>query len=498
MGSRFVNRLLVAGLLAGGLLAAAPLPGARAASPAAAVRPPVTWLRGDGNYTKASRTWRSIHLLVIHATEGPFWGSVAWLKDQHSYGSAHYIVARSGAIVQIVHRSDIAWHAGNPRVNRESIGIEHEGITDDPAGFTLAEYRSSARLTAWIARQARLPIDRAHIIGHSEVPDPLHRGSFGGYDNHTDPGRYWNWRLYLRLVRRYAFPQRFRPLQVKAAVPAEGRGYVAWHATTTGPRPKRVEFRVDGQLLWVDRLAPFAFAAARGLNTTLLRNGRHVLETRAIAGRRVALARHVIRVRNRPFELALRGLRRRQRVKGVVRIRVLPEGARATRVQLVLDGRKIGRDIRRPFALRWDTRRTVDGRHTVVVYARAADERLAKRRLTVTVKNRVPKVTPRPRPKPAPAPAPAPTVFGQSVSDGQSVEGVVDWQVQAANAVQVEFLVDGAARGSAAVAPFAYAWDASAEAGGEHVLTARAVGRDGRVAEASARVTVIATSPPAP
>ena len=114
-------------------------------------RPAVTWIRGDGSYTKASRTPRnhSITTIVIHATDGgSLTGNVWWLSGGHSHASAHYVVARDGSIVQLVHLSDIAWHAGNWKVNRHSIGIEHVGETYDPNGFTTAEYVSSARLVA--------------------------------------------------------------------------------------------------------------------------------------------------------------------------------------------------------------------------------------------------------------------------------------------------------------------------------------------------------------
>ena len=53
-------------------------------------------------------------------------------------------------------------------------------------------------------RRYDIPIDRQHIIGHADVPDPSHPGELGGSDHHTDPGPYWKWGYYLRLVRRYA------------------------------------------------------------------------------------------------------------------------------------------------------------------------------------------------------------------------------------------------------------------------------------------------------
>ena len=87
------------------------------------------------------------------------------------------MVARDGSIVQLVHLSDIAWHAGNGEVNAHSIGIEHVGETYDPAGFTTDEYRSSARLVAWLVRRYDIPVDRKHIIGHSQVPGPEQPGA---------------------------------------------------------------------------------------------------------------------------------------------------------------------------------------------------------------------------------------------------------------------------------------------------------------------------------
>ena len=173
-------------------------------------RPAVTWVRGDGSFTKASRGQKQIRTIVLHATDGgSLIGNVWWLSGGHSHASAHYVVARDGSIVQLVHLSDIAWHAGNWRTNVHSIGVEHVGETYDPAGFTTAEYTSSAKLVAWLVRRYSIPVDRKHIIGHSQVPDPKDPSLVGGADHHTDPGPHWRWDFYLNLVRRYAFPDRY-------------------------------------------------------------------------------------------------------------------------------------------------------------------------------------------------------------------------------------------------------------------------------------------------
>ena len=66
----------------------------------------------------------------------------------------------------------------------------YEGWIDRPAYFTDALYEESARLTAAVCDRYGIPKDRAHILGHYEVP---------GTD-HTDPGPNWDWTRYIRLV----------------------------------------------------------------------------------------------------------------------------------------------------------------------------------------------------------------------------------------------------------------------------------------------------------
>src|SRR5205085_1617333 len=144
---------------------------------------------------------------------------------------------------------DVAWHSGNRAVNLHSIGIEHVGETYGPDGFTRAEYVASARLVAWLVRRYDIPADRRHVVGHAEVPDPSHPGLVGGSSHHTDPGPHWKWGFYMRLVRRFAFPP---VLTLTTTLPATQplTGVVPWGAATAGIRATRVDFVVDGRVLW--------------------------------------------------------------------------------------------------------------------------------------------------------------------------------------------------------------------------------------------------------
>ncbi|MCX4627413.1 peptidoglycan recognition family protein [Streptomyces sp. NBC_01443] len=129
--------------------------------------------------------------IVVHVTQGSFASSVDAFKNPFHQASAHYMVGQDGRIEQMVREMDVAFHSGNRSMNERSLGIEHEGFVDRPQDFTEAMYAASARLAADICRRYGIPVDRTHIVAHSEVP---------GTD-HTDPGRHWDWDRYLGLVR---------------------------------------------------------------------------------------------------------------------------------------------------------------------------------------------------------------------------------------------------------------------------------------------------------
>lgn len=156
-----------------------------------------TWYGAySGNYTSASRpSSNPINKIIVHVTQGSWSSAINWFRDSRAQVSAHYTVRSSdGFIGQSVQEKDIAWHAGNWTYNQTSIGIEHEGYVSDPKWFTDAMYRSSARLSAYLCKKYRIPVDRSHIIGHNEVPGATH----------TDPGGNWNWTKYMSYVREYA------------------------------------------------------------------------------------------------------------------------------------------------------------------------------------------------------------------------------------------------------------------------------------------------------
>ena len=168
--------------------------------------PSARWFPASpSNYARADRPRSNrIRMIVVHVTEGSYGGSIQWFANPRARASAHYVVRSSdGQITQTVREKDIAWHAGNSAVNAQSIGIEHEAFESNCGWYTDAMYRSSAQLAAYLVEKYGIPIDRRHIIGHSEVPDPNGHG-YGGASHHTDPGPCWKWKKYISLVRTYA------------------------------------------------------------------------------------------------------------------------------------------------------------------------------------------------------------------------------------------------------------------------------------------------------
>ncbi|HUR01967.1 MAG TPA: N-acetylmuramoyl-L-alanine amidase [Nonomuraea sp.] len=152
---------------------------------------------GYGNHDTLNHP-RRIDYIVIHDTEGTYEGVPSMVHDP-KYVSWHYTIRSSdGHVAQHVRTKDIAWHSGNWDVNARSIGIEHEGyLAKGGTWYTEAMYIASAKLVKYLAAKHHIPLDRAHILGHDNVPgsNPTTVPSM-----HEDPGPYWDWAHYFDLL----------------------------------------------------------------------------------------------------------------------------------------------------------------------------------------------------------------------------------------------------------------------------------------------------------
>ena len=83
--------------------------------------------------------------------------------------------------------------------------------SDPGRWYTEIMYSKSAALVKWLANRYAVPLDRAHIIGHYQVPVSGSGGACattatncGGAGHHTDPGNGghgWQWDHFMSLVR---------------------------------------------------------------------------------------------------------------------------------------------------------------------------------------------------------------------------------------------------------------------------------------------------------
>lgn len=155
---------------------------------------------GDyGNHDLAFRP-RSPELthVIIHDTECSYEVALKLVTDPTYLAWNYTLRSSDGHIAQHLETKDIGWHAGNWYMNMHSVGLEHEGYAAQGySWYPEALYRTSARLTRHLCTRYGIPMDRAHIIGHDQVPG-LTTARIRGM--HWDPGPFWDWERYFELM----------------------------------------------------------------------------------------------------------------------------------------------------------------------------------------------------------------------------------------------------------------------------------------------------------
>ena len=117
----------------------------------------------------------------LDETAHPYFAKLRGLKV-----SAHFLIKRSGELMQFVSTKNRAWHAGESAfrdrqcVNDFSLGIELEGCDEEP--FASSQYQILGDLIRCLT--AHYPaIRRDNIIGHNDIA-PTRK---------TDPGPHFDW-----------------------------------------------------------------------------------------------------------------------------------------------------------------------------------------------------------------------------------------------------------------------------------------------------------------
>ena len=202
-------------LLPAVLAACAPLPAARA--------PAALW-QASPNFDQ-----RRPNFVILHQTTNASAATaLATLTDPQSRVSAHYLVGRDGAVMQLVDEASRAWHAGeswwggNTDLNSASIGIELDNTGDE----AFAEAQLVALLALLDELRTRYRIPPANFLAHGDIA-PARK---------VDPGRLFPWQ---RLA---------------------GQGFGLWCETLPPAAPSGFDPMLGLQALGYDIAAP---AAAR-------------------------------------------------------------------------------------------------------------------------------------------------------------------------------------------------------------------------------------------
>jgi N-acetylmuramoyl-L-alanine amidase len=173
----------IAAIQYGQCAAAFLLAGALAGCTPAPVRTslPSTWQQSP-NFDQ-----RRPQFVVIHHTSNDSADeALRTLTDPLRAVSAHYLIARDGAIFQLVDERKRAWHAGASKwgndtdLNSSSLGIELDNNGDEL--FAEAQIASLLRLLDDLRARYRIPA--ANFIGHADVAP----------QRKNDPSRYFPWK----------------------------------------------------------------------------------------------------------------------------------------------------------------------------------------------------------------------------------------------------------------------------------------------------------------
>jgi hypothetical protein len=143
------------------------------------------------NYDRG-RFGESVKAIVIHYTAISYERTLLTFRTPASEVSAHYVVRQDGHVAQMVSEDDSAWQSGHWFYNVAGVGIEIELdlLGGTSSTFTPEQYYATAQIACGISARHGVPLDRVHVIGHSEVPGT----------SKIDPGPTWDWPHFMYLT----------------------------------------------------------------------------------------------------------------------------------------------------------------------------------------------------------------------------------------------------------------------------------------------------------
>ena len=134
---------------------------------------------------------RRPNFVILHqTTNGNVATALATLTDPQRRVSAHYLIGRDGALLQLVDEASRAWHAGeswwggSTDLNSASIGIELDNTGDE--AFAEAQIVALLGLLGELRTRHRIP--PANVLAHGDIA-PTRK---------VDPGRLFPWQRLAR------------------------------------------------------------------------------------------------------------------------------------------------------------------------------------------------------------------------------------------------------------------------------------------------------------
>ena len=144
------------------------------------------------NFDLKKRTKSKVKYLILHYTGMKSENAaIRKLTDSNSKVSCHYLIKKSGDIIQMVPDLYVAWHAGvsfwkkDRSLNSKSIGIEisNPGHQYGYKNFNKKQIQSIIRLSKSLINKYNIKIE--NVLGHSDIA-PLRK---------KDPGEKFPWEL---------------------------------------------------------------------------------------------------------------------------------------------------------------------------------------------------------------------------------------------------------------------------------------------------------------
>jgi hypothetical protein len=115
----------------------------------------------------------AIDCVVLHATAGSLSGTLAWFANPQSGVSAHYVVAKTGSVYQMVEEQYLAHHAGassyqgRENFNDFSIGIEIVNLNDGKDPYPPDQFEAVVELVVYLV--GKYNVQREWIVTHADI-----------------------------------------------------------------------------------------------------------------------------------------------------------------------------------------------------------------------------------------------------------------------------------------------------------------------------------------